>query len=391
MSFPGQPGNQQGWERQAEAGMPPIPQHAGSPHSPGLAQPYIQPSVSPETRWRPPLAHSPTRKRRRIALAIVASILLLVTVLGGLSLHRLTDFGSAISTQAPFSTQTGFMQGSGRVNLVVLGYGGAGHSGAYLTDSLMVISVVPSTGATTMVSVPRDLWVQVPPSSGRYAKINSAFEYGMNNGYQSMPASMAAGGAEAARKVSEVTGMNVTYWLSIDFTGFRDLVNALGGVDINVPTAFTARYPRNDNPSIDAGWKIIHFHTGPQHFNGEQAIEYARARYVLTPLSEGTDFARSMRQQLLLHSIADRMRQPSAWPGFLNALQALQHTIHTNLSMTDLALFTTRLHLSSAAHIGLSNDNVLQDGQTSDGQYILEPRNGDWGAVQTYVADHLAK
>jgi anionic cell wall polymer biosynthesis LytR-Cps2A-Psr (LCP) family protein len=179
--------------------------------------------------------------------------------------------------------------------------------------------------------------------------------------------------------------------MSIDFSGFRDLVDALGGVTVNVPTAFTARYPRNDDPRIDASWKTIHFNTGPQHFNGEQAIEYARARYVLSPASEGTDFARSERQQLLIRAIADRMRQPSAWPGMLNALQVLQKTIHTNLSMTDLGLFTSKLQLSKAAHIGLSNQNVLQDGSGPGGQYILQPRSGDWTAIHSYVASHLAK
>jgi LCP family protein required for cell wall assembly len=302
-------------------------------------------------------------------------------------------FGSAISPQSPLSTQTGWMSGLGRVNLVVLGYGGAGHDGAYLSDSLMVMSLVPTDRATTLISVPRDLWVQVPPNSGQYAKINAAFQDGVENGYnpgfgQVAPGRL-AGGLEAAEKVTDVTGLDTPYFLAINFQGFRALVDALGGVDINVPVAFTAQYPINDDPAINAGWKIIHFNTGLQHMNGERAIEYARARYVLSPASEGSDFARSARQQLLIRAIINRLKSPSAWPGLSNALNALQGAIYTNLSLTDLTAFVLKLDLNHAAHVQLTDQNVLTDAQSADGQDILLPQNGDWDAIKTYIASQL--
>jgi LCP family protein required for cell wall assembly len=377
--------------------LPPLPRTWTPPRGP---VPYGEagappgtsplPTAVPPVRVRP--ATSPPSRGRQIARVAVLTglaLALLTTLLGGLALHRAYDFGRAISPEAPFSTQTGFMSGVGRVNVVVLGYGGAGHDGAYLTDSIMVASLVPGDGATTLISVPRDLWVQVPPGSGQYAKINTAYTDGLTNGFNGLPAGRLAGGAEAAAKVSEVLGITVSYWVTIDFSGFRKLVDALGGVNITVPTAFTARYPINDDPQINAGWKIIHFNTGPQHMNGEQAIEYARARYVLTPVSEGTDFARSVRQQLLVRAILSRARSISAWPGLAAATDALQGAIYTNLSITDLALFAEKLDLSHAAHIGLSNQNVLVDSQSSDGQDILLPQNGDWTVVQQYVASHL--
>ena len=150
----------------------------------------------------------------------------------GLAVHRFADFGSAISQQAPFSTQTNYMTGGGRINLLVLGYGGVGHDGAYLTDSMIVMSLVPGDHATTIISVPRDLWVQVPPNSGQYAKINTAYDDGLNTGYNGLPAGRDAGGAEATEKVGEVLGIPITYWITMDFDGFRQLVDALGGIDI---------------------------------------------------------------------------------------------------------------------------------------------------------------
>jgi polyisoprenyl-teichoic acid--peptidoglycan teichoic acid transferase len=254
----------------------------------------------------------------------------------------------------------------------------------------MVMSLAPGDHATTLISVPRDLWVQVPPNSGQYEKINAAYEDGLDDGFGGQPAGRIAGGAEAANKVGDVLGIPVQYWLTIDFTGFRDLVDALGGVDIAVPTAFTAQYPVNDDPSINAGWKTITFATGQQHMDGERAIEYARARYVTAPASEGTDFARSTRQQLLIRAILSRVRSISAWPGLTGALDALQRSIYTNLSLADLFLFMQKLDFTSAAHVGLSNQNVLTDATSSDGQAILLPRNDDWAAIQRYVAANLA-
>lgn len=325
--------------------------------------------------------------RRRVARAVVLAALALAVVLLGLTAMRVYAFGTAISTQGPLTSQTGYMSGAGRINVVVLGYGGAGHDGANLTDSMMVISMMPGDNATTLISVPRDLWVQVPPGSGQYAKINAAYQDGINSGFGGLSPGREAGGAEAARKVSDVLGISVPYWLTIDFHGFRDLVDALGGVDITVPTAFTARYPRNDNPAIDPGWKTIHFATGTQHMNGEQAIEYARARYVLAPLSEGTDFARASRQQILIRAILSRARQPSAWPGITGATDALQRSLYTNLSLADLALFAQKLDLNSAQRVGLQD--VLVNGQSGDGQDILLPTNGDWNALKRYIATQL--
>ena len=371
---------------------------APPPYAPPLPRTGVHGSPPPRNhshpstyRGRPLEPKTPRKrvawKRRFIAVGLVTAVLGLL--LGGLAVHRISDFGRAISKQAPFSTQTNFMTGSGRINVLVLGYGGTGHDGAYLTDSMVIMSLVPSDHATTIVSVPRDLWVQVPPNSGQYAKINTAYQDGFDYGYNGMLAGPDAGGQEAAQKVSEVVGLPINYWVTMNFDGFRSLVDSLGGVNINVPVGFTAQYPINDDPSINAGWKIIHFSPGTQHMDGEQAIEYARARYVLSPLSQGTDFARSVRQQLLISAILERARQVSAWPGLLNATNALQNAIYTNLSLTDLALFGEKLDFSHASHVGLSNQNVLVGAQSSDGQDILLPANGDWNAIVRYVAANL--
>lgn len=356
---------------------PPLPPELTSP-LPGSPPPL------------PPRRKAPTTRRFArggIARRVLLIVLLAALLIGGLLAHRLWDFGSAISTQNPLSTQTRYMTAGDRINLLVLGYGGGDHNGPNLTDSMIVVSINPQDNATTMISVPRDLWVQVPPQSGNYAKLNTAYENGLANGYNGISASPAAGGAEAARKVSDVTGMPVQYWLTINFDGFRGLVDALGGVDINVPVGWTATNLGGGSTASNTAT----FKAGLQHMDGERALQYARARYITSPASEGSDFARSRRQLLLIHAIIDKARSLGAIPELPGVMNALQQTLYTNLSLADLMLLSTNVDINHAALVGLSNDNVLVDAVSDDDQDILEPANGDWGVIQRYISAHLKK
>jgi LCP family protein required for cell wall assembly len=334
-------------------------------------------------------------RRRSGCLIGCLAVLLLATVIGSFAVYtvqRVLAFGSAISTQAPLSTQTGYMGTSDRVNLLVMGYGGGTHQGAALTDSMMVMSLLPQSHHTTLISVPRDLWVQIPPNSGQYHKLNAAYAFASNNGQDP-----AAGGDAAAQKVSLVTGLDVKYWLTINFTGFRDLINSIGGIDVYVPDSFNACYPKNDNADIDPSWIKVQFNKGMQHMDGETAIRYARAREPLEVCGKGTslnqaeltDFARSARQQIIIRAALAKVKQVSTWPSLFNALTALQHTIYTNMSLADLTEFALKMDLNTAHHVGLSNQNVLVDSRAPDGEYIVAPRNGNWLAIVDYVKQQL--
>jgi polyisoprenyl-teichoic acid--peptidoglycan teichoic acid transferase len=371
--------------------LPPLPRAAVRP--PGWearitgTQP-LWPGMAPTRPGAPPGGGGPRRRRHWLRNSLL-SLLIVLLVVGGVALRAVYALGQAISAQGPLTSQTGYLLGAGRVNVLVLGYGGSGHDGANLTDSLMILSLDPRSGAAAMISVPRDLWVQVPPDSNQFAKINTAYQVGLAAGYAGLPPGRDAGAALAARKVADVTGLDIPYWVTMDFAGFRSLVDALGGVDLTVPTAFTANYPSNDDPNIDASWKTVHFDTGRQHMDGERAIEYARARYVLDPPSEGTDFARSARQQLLIRAVFSRARQPSAWPRLTNASKVLGGAIYSNLSLADLGLFGEKLDFTHAKRIGLNTRNVLVGATSDDGQSILLPANGDWNTVRQYVAQQM--
>src|SRR5256884_82095 len=366
---------------------PPATVNPGAQRYPS-AQPqqplYVGDSMPPK---RGKAGLSQPKRRGKGCLISAAVILLLLVILGALAIptgQKVLAFGSAISTQSPLSTQTGYMGTSDRVNILVMGYGGSGHDGAYLTDSMVVMSLMPQSHHTTLISVPRDLWIQYPPNSGNYSKINEVYPVASKNN-----ADPVAGGDAAAQKVSLVTGLDVKYWMTINFAGFRDFINAIGGVDVNVPDAFKANYPANDDPSINASWKTVQFTKGLHHMDGETAIEYARARYVIDNPAEGTDFARSARQQLIMKAALSKLKDWHTWPSFFNALDALKRTIYTNLSLADLTQFALKMDLNNAHRVGLSFSNVLMDATSSDGQSILLPKNDDWNAIKTYIGQQL--
>jgi LCP family protein required for cell wall assembly len=347
------------------------------PQQPG--QMGNQPPATPRKKPRP--------RRRKGCLIGCLSVLALFIILLAILIpvgSRVLAFGSAISTQAPLSTQTGYVGGSNRINLLIMGYGGAGHDGAYLTDSMEIISIIPSSHHTTLISVPRDLWVQIPPNSGQYAKLNYAYVYGSNNGVNPV-----GGGTMAAQKISTITGLDVKYWVTINFAGFETFINAIGGVEVCVPDSFSSLYPANDDPNINASWITIHFTKGCQHMDGKTAIEYSRAREAINDPAEGSDFARSKRQQLVMQAAIGKLRSISNWPSLYNALGALQKTVYTNMSLADLGFFALKMDLKDAHRADLTNDNVLTDAVSSDGQDILLPVNNNWQAVVNYIKQNL--
>lgn len=390
----GQPGQGQNYPQQGQYPVPPYqgqpPSQGQSPYPgqspmPGQQGYYQQNNMGPSGTpgFAPPRRGARRRNYRLMGCLTGLALLCILGILFVTAVQKASAFGSAISNQAPFSTQTGYMNTSDRVNILVMGFGGTGHDGAYLTDSMVVMSIIPSTQHTTLISVPRDLWVQVPSGSGNYSKINSTYSVASNNGQDPI-----AGGDAAAKKVSQIIGLNVQYWMTINFAGFRDLINTIGGIDVNVPRTFSSLYPKNDDPAIDAGWKTVKFTKGMAHMNGETAIEYSRARHSADPV-EGTDFARSARQMIVIKATLSKVKQPTTWPSLLNATSVLQHTIFTDLSLADLAQFSLKMNLNTAHRVGLSDQNVLEDQVAGGGQDILTARNGDWQGIITYVQQNL--
>lgn len=337
--------------------------------------------------WTPGTSQHTGRTRGRgRRTALVAALLLLAVLLAALvaGVARANAFSRATSGRPLWASELQSRAGQAdRFNLLVMGYGGAGHEGEYLTDSLLLYSVSLSGAPTVQISIPRDLWVEYPAGSGQHRKVNSVFALAMARNRNNQ----ARAAAELERTLSAALGVPVNGWMSVNFTGFRDLVDALGGVDVNVQRSFTARYPKNDNPAVDYRWMNIKFQKGPQRMDGTRAIQYARARYA-SPPAEASDFARAARQQRLVSAIKAKLLSPVGVLRSFAVMGAVQNDVRTDVSAGDLARIFRR-GVDQSHSVVLSTENVLALGWSSDGQSILIPRNDDWGSVRRFVRQKM--
>jgi len=289
-----------------------------------------------------------------------------------------------------------------RITVLLLGYGGPGHDGAYLTDSLEVVSADPASGTLTIISIPRDLWVAIPAVAGQgahWGKLNEAYAVGVGTGDPRTSADSydrhAAGGALASKVVAQVLGLPIDYWVSMDFIGFKQFIDALGGVDVDVAQAFTDdHYPNNDDANLDPSYRTIHFDAGVQHMAGATALTFARSRYAP---EDGSDFGRARRQQLLLAGVARQLSSVEALPKAFGLLDALQGHLHTSFALGELHDLAGWAQERAATgqrpsfRGGLVDTTTLLVEDTSPtGQSILLPvaGQGEYTAIHRYV-QHL--
>ena len=223
------------------------------------------------------------------------------------------------------------------VSVLLIGYGGPGHDGPYLTDALVVAHVDPVTSQLTMFNLPRDLWVQPVGANGRpagyFRRINEVYGVGLGpaafDGRPASPQDHDRAAWSTAAVAQAVLGLPVDGWVSADFDAVRRVVDGLGGVTVNVETAFDDyEYPRNDNPAIDGGTMHVSFRAGSQRLTGEQALQYARSRHAA---QDGSDFGRSRRQQRLLVGLKDEVMRPETLPKVFALMDALQGHLRTSL------------------------------------------------------------
>jgi LCP family protein required for cell wall assembly len=330
---------------------------------------------------------------RAVPLRRVIGVGLLLLV-GGLLVgvvliwQRADAFNRAVSSAPSLSTALlGPLAGGPPVNIAFIGYAGReGHGGQYLADSLNILSVDPSTGATTLVAIPRDLWVEGHPLFPENAKVNEAFAVGWDSG------GVQEAGRAQADVLEYVTGLTIDHWIALDFDGLAAVVDAVGGVTVDNPRAFAYTVNEVDYHSgfFDGG----QFAAGRLELSGADALAYARARYTSDPAEVG-DFARSVRQQRVLAGLRARLGDGlpgSIGPG-LALMDVLSTHLATDLSAIDLALLSG--HLSPDRRVELAEGVILEATTTDDGRYVLvvigRAHGADYAPLHTFIADALAE
>ena len=330
-------------------------------------------------------ARKPLRPGRVIGIAVV--LVLAIVVVGSVLLwQRVSAFNQKVSS-APMASSALFgpLGGTSRVNVLMIGYSGeAKHGGTYLADSINILSIDPVANKTTLIPIPRDLWIQEIREMPRGGKVNEAFADGWARGGWKE-----AGKAETS-VVSHVTGLTIDHWLAIDFAGLSAVVDAVDGVTVENPRAFA--YTWWEDAYHAKKWSGS-FGKGTLHLDGTAALTYTRVRYTSVS-AESSDFARSVRQQRVLAALRDKLGAGIGALGpDLALMDALGSHLKTDLSAMDLFLLSGHLHADRRIELKLGP--VLAAGRNSAGSYILFPagatRLGDYTRLRRYLARELAK
>jgi len=288
-------------------------------------------------------------------------------------------------------------EGDGRVNILLLGKGGPGHDGPDLTDTILIASIDPIAKEVALLSLPRDLWVKSP--AGGQSKINAVYansKYGVLNGYtlkqqtDAVKAQAEKAGIKAIEDtVTSVLGIPIHYYGMVDFTGFAQAVNAVGGIDINVKTEVYDTFiqaDNNNNPLIAA--------VGQDHFDGKHALLYAQSRHG----SLRGDFDRTERQREVIVALKDKVLSLGTFANPLKVNQlidAIGDHVSTDFTTNELKrVYDIVKDVPSAkiASIGLADppNNFVTTDNISN-QSVVVPRAGEfaYADIQSYVRNTL--
>lgn len=275
-----------------------------------------------------------------------------------------------------------------RINFLLTGIGGGDHEGGTLADTMILATYQPSTQKIAMMSLPRDMYVKYGANS--WAKINAinAYAEAKNKG---------SGGEETAKFVGDLLSTQINYYAVIDFDGFEKLIDEFGGVDVYVDndlvdTSYPIRGKENDWP-INSRYETLNIKKGLQHFDGATALKYSRSRHAYG--IEGSDFARSKRQQKVLLALKTKIEQYNFVlnPTKISSLlEAYQQNVKTNLQMWEILklvkIFKDITNINPINYSLVEGHSPLLYDQIVNGAYVLLPYGGNYDQIK-FVWDNI--
>ena len=209
-----------------------------------------------------------------------------------------------------------------RMNVLILGLDRRPNEGNIYTrtDTMIVATIDPQTKTAGILGIPRDLYVKIPNEDGGYfeERINTALEYGQLYNYP-------GGGIKLAEDTIEKNlGIHIDHYVIIDFQGFEEVIDSLGGIDVDVPDyVYDPTYSETEKPG---DYFPLEFFPGVQHMDGEMALGYARTRY------NSSDLDRIQRQQRVIFAAMDKALNLNVLPNALDLWDKYKHTIDTDIS-----------------------------------------------------------
>lgn len=321
-----------------------------------------------------------------IVISLIFSGKIIMSSPGASQWLEQNNFFNKIKHLAPSIDKSLKGENDDRINILLLGMGGEGHDGAFLTDTIILASLKPSTKEASLISFPRDL---VSPTNG-WRKINSINAFAEAN-------EPGSGSQKVIEEMSELLNINIDYYVRLDFNGFAKIIDEIGGIEIEVENSFSDyMYPiegQENNPNYYARFEHLRFEAGKQTMNGKTALKYARSRKG-TGL-EGSDYARARRQQLVIEAVKNKLLSAGTLlnPVTLSKLaNQLNKNVSTNLEIWEvLRLWDLGKDIEKENLINFvlndAPDNYLISSRGEDGAFILVPKSGNFSDIRNLVKD----
>ena len=253
---------------------------------------------------------------------------------------------------------------------------GLNANAAFNGDTLMLMSFNPKTLDAILLSIPRDTYVPIACNHNNYAKINSSAAYGTSC---------------VISTINNLLGINIDYYVKINFKGVVDLVEAVGGVEVDVeaPSYMADKYGGKvceQNSDRQFGNKLVCMNPGMQTLNGEQALAYSRCRHMYI----GSDLDRVKHQQQVVEALANKAMHFSSIKEFQNILNAVSKNIATNMDTdTILSGYNVAKNVLGNKLSGKDSINIEKATLETYSLNVYVPSQGRNTSAQGYYKDSL--
>jgi LCP family protein required for cell wall assembly len=263
--------------------------------------------------------------------------------------------------------------GKTEVTIMLLGVDRRPGGGDQNADVIILARVDLISQKVAAVSIPRDLLVDIPGIG--QDKINSAYNYGI----KANPDSRVSGAAKVRDTVESVFGVPIDGYILVDFNGFTEVIDAMGGVTVNVPNEIIDE----EYPTEDFGTEVVRFTPGIQQMNGDRALKYVRTRH------QDSDDGRRERQLQILRALFDKAKSFGSISNGFNVISALGGSVQTSffleqqltLAQIGYAMDDTDIQLLTLG------EPLIWGGYTDSGAWVYF---SDPDTVQSWVADSLS-
>ena len=247
--------------------------------------------------------------------------------------------------------------GYGHTNILVLGTGGKNHEGSDLTDTILLASIDDENKLVTMTSIPRDIWIKDDKIGN--SKINEVYFYAKRHYEDSEK-----GIEHLKENIEELTGIPIHYYIKINFDGFKNLIDVIGGIDIRVKEPiYDPYYPKDGTFEYEP----FEIKAGLQHMDGEIALKYARSRKTTS------DFDRADRQQQIIYAIKESTLSKNiifSKSKIEEILETLKENIKTNLKAKEILKLGT---MASEYKTDQITHRLIHDDPTQCGGFLYTP------------------